>query len=78
MAKVADVGRGEFLGEMALLTGSRRSATATATTDLAVFVSSLNEFRTIMQIAPSVADKVVEASIARSADLDEARLVAAA
>ena len=63
---VADVGPGDFLGEMALLSGGRRSATVRATTDLVVLVSSVNEFRTIMQIAPSVAGKVHRASLARS------------
>ncbi|MGP0031791.1 MAG: cyclic nucleotide-binding domain-containing protein [Acidimicrobiales bacterium] len=72
MAKVADVGSGEFLGEMALLTGNPRSATATATTDLAVFVSTVSEFRSILDIAPSVADKVLETSRARAASLDMA------
>jgi CRP-like cAMP-binding protein len=71
-ARVADVGSGEFLGEMALLTGNRRSATATATTDLAVFVSSIGEFRSILRIAPSVAEKIVGTSIARAASLDVA------
>jgi CRP-like cAMP-binding protein len=71
-AKVADVGSGEFLGEMALLNGSRRTATATATTDLGVLVSSASEFRSILRLAPSVADKVVHTSLARSGALAEA------
>jgi CRP-like cAMP-binding protein len=69
---VAELGSGEFLGEMALLTGTRRTATATAATDLAVFVSSVSEFRSILRIAPSVADKVVQASLARATSLDVA------
>jgi len=55
---VTTVGDGEILGEMALLMGIRRTATATAETDLTVFVSSVSEFRTILRIAPSVARKV--------------------
>jgi CRP-like cAMP-binding protein len=72
VAKVADVGSGEFLGEMALLNGSRRTATATATTDLGVLVSSASEFRSILRLAPSVADKVVHTSLARAGALAEA------
>jgi CRP-like cAMP-binding protein len=72
VATVADVGSGEFLGEMALLTGMRQAVTATATTDLAVFVSSVSEFRSILHVAPSVADKVVHTSLARAASLDVA------
>ncbi|HVB92073.1 MAG TPA: cyclic nucleotide-binding domain-containing protein [Acidimicrobiales bacterium] len=70
VTKVADVGSGEFLGEMGLLTGSPRSATATATTDLALFASSACEFRSILRVAPSVADKVVRTSVARAAHLE--------
>jgi CRP-like cAMP-binding protein len=72
IARVADVGSGEFLGEMALLTGTRRTATATATTDLAILVSSASEFRSILDIAPSVAEKVVQTSIVRAASMDVA------
>lgn len=72
VATLADVGRGDFLGEMALLTGSRRTATATATTDLSVLVSSVGEFRSILQIAPSVARRVRAASLTRAAALSAA------
>ena len=63
VAEVADVGSGEFIGESSLLTGTRTTATATAATDLAVFVSTPSEFRSILRIAPSVEDKVREASL---------------
>ena len=69
---MAEVGSGEFLGEMALLNGSRRTATATAATDLGVLVSSASEFRSILRLAPSVADKIVKASVERSAPLEVA------
>ena len=71
-ARVADLGSGDFLGEIALLTGKRRTATVTATTDLAVFVSSASEFRSILHIAPSVANKVVQTSMVRVASMDVA------
>ena len=69
VARVADVGSGDFLGEMALLNGTPRTATATATTDLEVLVSSAGEFRSILQIAPSVAKRVRRASLARASSL---------
>jgi CRP/FNR family cyclic AMP-dependent transcriptional regulator len=55
---VSELGSGEILGERALLMGTHRTATATATTDLTVFVCSVSEFRTMLRIAPSVARKV--------------------
>jgi protein lysine acetyltransferase len=70
VAEVAEVGSGSFLGEMALLNGSRRTATATAETDLGVLVSSASEFRSILRLAPSVADKIVQTSNDRAAALD--------
>jgi CRP-like cAMP-binding protein len=70
VATLADVGTSDFLGEMALLMGTRRTATATATTDLTVFVSSASEFRGILRIAPSVAEKVVSTSMVRASSLD--------
>jgi CRP-like cAMP-binding protein len=70
VAPVANVGTGDFLGEMALLTGSCSTATATATTDLAVLVSSIGEFRSILEIAPSMARKVERTSLARAASMD--------
>jgi CRP-like cAMP-binding protein len=69
VATVADVGPGDFLGEMALLTGTSRTATVTATTDLEVLVSSTGEFRSILEIAPSVERKVRRASLARAASM---------
>jgi CRP-like cAMP-binding protein len=59
---LAEVGEGEFLGEAELLSGTRVNATATAATDLTVFVSSASEFRSILRIAPSVAQKVRRAT----------------
>jgi CRP-like cAMP-binding protein len=70
VATVADLGRGEFLGEVELLAGTRRAATVTAATDLGVLVSSAGEFQSMMRISPSVAHKVRQASIARAASLD--------
>ena len=69
VVEVADVGPGDFLGEMALLNGTRRTATVTAATDLDVLVSSVGEFRSILEIAPSVARKVRLASLARTSSM---------
>jgi CRP-like cAMP-binding protein len=59
VATVAEVGSGEFLGEMALLTGTA------------------NEFRSILRIAPTVADKVFQTSMERAANVELADAVAA-
>ena len=69
---VADLGSGEFIGEIGLLDNVPRTATATATTDLGVFVSSASEFKSMLAISPSVARKVRRASMTRSATFAEA------
>jgi CRP-like cAMP-binding protein len=69
---LADVGDGEFIGEMELLSGAPRAATVTATSDLAVLVSSASEFQSILRIAPSVAHKVRRASVLREATMQTA------
>jgi CRP-like cAMP-binding protein len=71
-SKLAEVGSGEFIGEMELLNGAPRAATATAATDLVVLVSSASEFQSILDISPSVAQKVHEVSAVRAASLDAA------
>jgi len=43
--QVAEVATGDFLGEMALLTGKRRTATASATTDLVVLAGATGRHR---------------------------------
>jgi putative ABC transport system ATP-binding protein len=72
VATVADVGSGAFIGETALLAGTRLTSTATATTDLTVFVSSASEFRSMLRIAPSVEHKVRRSSLIRPEGTDAA------
>jgi CRP-like cAMP-binding protein len=69
---LADVGRGGFIGEMELLSKAPRAATATATTDVTVLVSSPSEFQSMLSVAPSVAHKVRQASLVRAASLGAA------
>lgn len=66
---IATLGRGDLVGEMALLqdVGSdRRNATVTASTDAVIYVGSRADFRQILQAAPSVARKVRETAAERT------------
>jgi CRP/FNR family transcriptional regulator, cyclic AMP receptor protein len=60
---VATLGRGDLVGEMALLQpygSGRRNATVTAVTDAEIYAGSPAEFRSILEASPSVAKKVHE------------------
>jgi CRP/FNR family transcriptional regulator, cyclic AMP receptor protein len=66
--RIAELGAGDFFGEIGLLETERRTATVTATTDLRVIVMSAHEFRRLDQELPAVADRVRAAIRARLAD----------
>ena len=55
---IATLGRGDLVGEMAILQpigSGRRNATVTAITDCEIYAGSAAEFRRLMEAAPSVA-----------------------
>jgi CRP-like cAMP-binding protein len=77
--RVATIGRGDLVGEMALLQEwgrGRRNATVTATTDLVIYVGTPSEFHQMLQAAPSVADKVYRTVATRSEALAAEALAA--
>jgi len=59
-AVVAKVGRGDCVGEMALLDGGIRSATVTATTPMTVYAMNGPEFRILLESTP-VSRKIMTA-----------------
>lgn len=68
--KVATVGPGDCVGELALLDHGPRTATVTATTDLKVLVLAGREFSGIIDAVPSIAHKLMRALASRIRDLD--------
>ena len=66
---IATLGRGDLVGEMAILQpigSGRRNATVTAVTDCEIYAGSAAEFRRLMEAAPSVAQKVHQTIAART------------
>ena len=66
---IATIGRGDLVGEMALLQphgSGRRNATVTAVTDAEIYAGSPSEFRRIIEAAPSVAEKVQQTIASRT------------
>jgi CRP-like cAMP-binding protein len=58
--KVSMRGKGEFFGEMALISRQPRNATVTATTAVQALVIRDVEFRTLLHQKPQIAVKVLE------------------
>ena len=59
--RVAELGPGDFFGEMALLEADRRNATVTATSPMTLIVMSRASFRAIDKTMPRVHEAVAQA-----------------
>jgi CRP-like cAMP-binding protein len=73
--KVAELGKGEFFGEMALLTNKARNATVTSEEISELLVLKKAEFHNILMVHPARAGKIRAAYMARKADLKKKKLV---
>jgi CRP-like cAMP-binding protein len=62
---VAVVGPGEVLGEMSLLHRTPRSATVTTLEPTTIYVANRREFFSLLEAAPSVAQKIADAAAIR-------------
>ena len=59
--QLADLGPGDFFGEIAILGGGRRSATVTATSPARLLVMFGTNFRRLQDTQPDVARRIEEA-----------------
>jgi len=59
--RLAELGAGDFFGEMALVDEERRTATVTATSPMRVLVMTRQSFRAIDRSMPAVHKAIVEA-----------------
>jgi CRP-like cAMP-binding protein len=62
---VADLGPGDFFGEMALLEAERRTATVTASSPMELIVMTRSSFRALDRTMPAVHATVAEAIAGR-------------
>jgi CRP/FNR family transcriptional regulator, cyclic AMP receptor protein len=68
--KVATLGAGAPVGELALLNGGPRNATVMADSDLDVLVLTPNEFTTLVNDVPGLAAKLLKGLATRVLELD--------
>lgn len=61
------VGPGSVIGELALLTGKRRTASVTAITDSSVYVMTPAEFGAMLDACPNIARYVLGGAVRRAA-----------
>jgi CRP/FNR family transcriptional regulator, cyclic AMP receptor protein len=63
--KLRSLGNGDFLGEIALVTGTPRTATVTTTEPTRALVIAAPAFRTLLRSTPSMQLKVLDALASR-------------
>jgi CRP-like cAMP-binding protein len=66
--RIAELGPGDFFGEIGLLETERRTATVKATTPMRLIVMFQREFKQMEQEMPAMADRIRSAIRARLAD----------
>jgi CRP/FNR family transcriptional regulator, cyclic AMP receptor protein len=68
--QIAELGPGDFFGEMALLDEDRRTATVTAASPMSLVVMTRASFRALDRAAPSVHEQVAKAIAERHAPVE--------
>ncbi|MGH9079519.1 MAG: cyclic nucleotide-binding domain-containing protein [Acidimicrobiales bacterium] len=71
-SEVASFGPGDFFGELSLIDGSARSASVVAETPMQLLDLNRAEFACLLEVAPSVARKMLTAMAARMRATDAA------
>ena len=71
-----DRGDGDFIGEIALLEDTKRTATVTAKTPLRLFVLTRQDFRSLLDQNPEIERKVLQTLARRIVDLSSDPTVA--
>jgi small-conductance mechanosensitive channel/CRP-like cAMP-binding protein len=69
---VSVLGKGDFFGEMSLMTGAPRRASVTAKTDVECYRLDKEDFEEVMLARPAIAEEVSHILVARSIQLDSA------
>ena len=68
--KISELGAGDFIGEMALISGAPRNATVTTSEDSSLLVVTDRQFWDLLERAPDMQTSVIKAMGARLQTLD--------
>lgn len=69
--KIADLGPGDFFGELAVVAGVPRTATVKAETDMTLEALNRREFSTLLDESPKLAKKILIGAVKRLHELEE-------
>jgi CRP-like cAMP-binding protein len=69
--RVAELGPGDFFGEMAILGDGRRNATVTSTTPIRLLVMFGTEFRRLEAEYPEIGSRIYQAVEARATEISQ-------
>jgi CRP/FNR family transcriptional regulator, cyclic AMP receptor protein len=69
--KVAELGPGDYFGELSVLSGARRNADVVATSDMTVEVLSQSEFHTLLDENAKITRKILTAAVSRLSELEK-------
>ncbi len=72
--KLAELGPGDFIGELSILSGAPRMATVEAKTDMVVEVLSRREFISLLDKSPKLAKSILMGAIKRLQFLDNTKV----
>jgi len=70
--ELAELGSGDFFGEMALLDESPRAATVTAITPMQAYVVASQDFTTLIEDVPIVARQILKGIAQRLREMEQA------
>lgn len=71
--KIAELGAGDFLGELAVLSGAPRTADVIATTDMVLETLNRREFMSLLDESAAIAKKVLIGAVKRLHDLESSK-----
>ena len=71
--KIADLGAGDFLGELAVLSGAPRTADVTATSAMVLETLNRREFMSLLDESSAIAKKVLIGAVKRLHELESSK-----